>query len=150
MFILGFVPDAILALVGSFWVDQGVLVAAAIFVGLGLLRLVRWAVVGGFDWIYFHLLGRKQMASFLCDYLHENKFPEPQNFELSGEDYLEGVVNNGEVDVETRLKAASDHGTIIGHRVSGQWGMLMQSSLALEDAIVEYKRTFTRASVAGT
>jgi hypothetical protein len=67
--ILGFVPDAILALLVGFWFDQGVLVAAAIFVGLQVLNLVRWAVVAGLGWVYFHLLGRKKMASFFCDYL---------------------------------------------------------------------------------
>jgi len=145
--LLGFIPDTLLSLLVVFWLEEGALVFIAVFVGLQLLYLTRWLIAAAFGWSHLHVTGRKKMAASYSDYLHEHKYPEPEDYQKSPEDYLEETMNNEEIDFDVRLKAATNFGTFVTYRSTGQLQLLFKCSLAMEDAIEEYKRSFTRRAV---
>ena len=89
------------------------------------------------------------MSRHLADYLRENTYPEPQPYEDSAESYLARVVEDKKVPSRTRLLAAAEVGTLAAWRTLRQYSIANRLELAYEDALQEYKRSFTPKTAAG-
>lgn len=123
--------------------DGGVLLFVGIVVGLQVFWAVRWILGRIVDALVFAFTGRRQMARFLVDYLRENGYPEPQEYEDSAEGYLARVVDDTKLPMKIRLKAAVELGTLATWRNLWQRGTANRIEIAYEDALVEYKRSFS-------
>lgn len=148
--ILSLVPDLILsAIITAIFKGEeaAIIIFIIVFFGLQLLHLALWILRSLMAWIPYWIGGRKKMATAYCDYLYEHEFPNPKDFEESPEVYFGSVLINNKLTPELRLKAASTLGEYEAYRNAGQYQMLLRISFALEDAIVEYKRGFTRRKV---
>jgi hypothetical protein len=140
--LIGTIPDCIIAVVAAVFFDGGVLLFVGIVVGLQVFWNVRWILGRIIDALVFALSGRRTMSSFLVDYLRENGFPEPQQYEDSAEGYLARVADDAKISTKIRLKAAAELGTLAAWRNLWQRGTANRLEVAYEDALVEYKRSF--------
>ena len=148
--ILSLVPDLILSAIITAIIKEGeavVIIFLFVFLGLQLLHLALWILRSLMAWTPYWLGGKKKMATAFCDYLYEHEFPNPKEFEESPEVYFGSVLMNNKLTPELRLKAATTLGEYEGYRNAGQYQMFLRISFAWEDAIVEYKRGFTRGKV---
>jgi hypothetical protein len=144
--VLGSLPDIAFAVFVVWWFKGDFWLFLMAFFGLQLVYLLAWVVRSTFTWIHFYLFGRKEASRYLCDYLHQNKYPAPRDYEDSVEAYLGAVVDNNSLDISTRLKAAFELGTFHGWNAQSQLQHSLRMKLAFEDAIDEYKRAFVRGT----
>ena len=79
------------------------------------------------------------MAGYLCDFLMENNFPDPGNYQDSATSYLESVANDNETPIEIRLRSAAELGVMSSYIAQMKLSVHAQLSMAYEDAIENYK-----------
>jgi hypothetical protein len=144
--ILGSVPDVALALSVVWWFKGDFKLFFMAYFGLQLIYLSSWVVKSIFSWIHFCLFGRRKISKVLCDHLHENKYPAPNEYEDSVDAYLRAVVNNDDLDTSIRLKAAFNLGTFETWYAQYEVQIAFRMKLAFEDAIEEYRRYLVRGA----
>lgn len=142
--LVGVVPDVILSFAVASFLPSPLLYAVAIFLGLQALFLLIWALRSAWGWLLFYWSGRKTLAKHLCDYLHQNHFPDPEDVEPSAEHYLEAAVKNEQNDFNVRLGAAYELGSMQIHRATGQIQQFLRLVLSWETAIGNYKSEMVR------
>ena len=98
------------------------------------------------DWFLFVIHGRKRMTRHLADYLRENRYPEPGEYEESVESYLTGVARSKALPAKLRLAAAAELGTLGAWHNLAQYGLASRLKIAYEDAIQQHKRAFPPGS----
>lgn len=141
--VLGTIPDVLIAFGLTVWFNSGLVGFVAVFIGLQILYLLIWTKNSIWGWIMFHFGARRQMAKYLCDFLRESKFPDPGDYQVSVDSYFHEIVNNDHLPFEVRIKAAGEIAALNAYGAQGQAQYLMRLQMAWEDAIEEYKRTFT-------
>jgi hypothetical protein len=120
----------------------------ATLIGLQVLYLGIWAKNSVWSWIVFSYGGgRKRLALLLSDYLRENGYPEPNIYEKSADGYFESVVDNEQLPITIRLKAASEISVMKFLDASCAVQKSMQISMAYEDALEEFKRSFPQTKI---
>ena len=87
----------------------------------------------------FYTIQRNNISNYILDFLSENNFPDPGNYQESPVSYLESVANDPAVPIETRLKAAVEIGSMGSFIAQYKISLHMQISMAYEDAIALYK-----------
>jgi len=142
---VGSLPDVLFSILAAWYINEGYLWAVVIYFGLQALYFAVWAVRSVFTWAFFLLSGRKKLSTFFCDFLHQNKFPMPGEYEKSPEEYLASVAQNDELGIEAKLKAVHELGSLNMAKSLGQYQYLFRITLAFEDAIEEYRRSLVRS-----
>jgi hypothetical protein len=146
-FLLALIPDAVIAYVAMRVTDSGWVGFAIVFFGLWAVYLAIWLKNSIWGWLVYVLWGKRQMTAAMLSGLRANKYPEPDDFEKSGDDYLQKLVSDESLPVDTRLKAMADFANI--HALN-QFGFqrFLQVSSALDNALEQYKNQFPpKASV---
>jgi hypothetical protein len=95
-------------------------------------------------WVFYKYRGRKQISDFVLDYLKKNKYPEPDDYLKSPDEYFSSVAQNDSLPIELRLKAAAELGSLNYPMANGQIQNSIRLSMAIEDAIENYKKTFEK------
>ncbi|WP_155837569.1 hypothetical protein [Herminiimonas sp. CN] len=145
---LGAIPDIIIAIIVALVFGGGYIGFFATLIGLQVLYLGIWTKNSVWSWIVFSYGGgRKRLALLLSDYLRENGYPEPNIYEKSADGYFESVVDNERLPIIVRLKAASEIGAMKFLDASCAVQKSMQISMAYEDALEEFKRSFPQTEI---
>jgi len=140
--VLSIVPDTLIALVAASWTDSRLLGFVVTLVGLQVLYLLIWVKNAIWGWLLFWMRGRKQMTAHLLDYLRSNSYPEPDEYQDDAESYFQSIASNEQLSVDLRMKASAELGSFNALRLAGRMGFLLQTFLACEDAIQQYKASF--------
>jgi hypothetical protein len=142
---LGLVPDTVISLLLSYALSGGVVGFFAVLVGIQMLYFVIWLKKSIWTWTIFKLNGRKHLISNLIDYLRTNKFPEPEDYEKSAEGYFSSVLSNEDQSIDVRLKASASLAELNFLTKSGQVQHFIRLTMAYEEALESYKKSFPRA-----
>jgi hypothetical protein len=147
MGLLGAIPDLAIAIFVAVVLHGGFPGFFATLIGLQVLYLAIWLKNSVWSWMVFSYSGRKKSALLLFDYFRENGYPEPDDYEKSADGYFESVANNERLPAAVRLKAASELGVIHFLDNSCEVQQSMRLAMAYEDALEEFKRSFSRAPI---
>lgn len=140
----GLVPDIIISASVGWATESGVLGAIFSFLGLQLLYVLLLLKTVGWAWLMFWLSGRKFQSAALLNMLRSSRIPEPRDFETSPGGYLDYIASEPTFPLETRLAAAENKGALNILPQVGRFNLSVQTAIAFEDAIQEYKRDFQR------
>ena len=143
---LGFVPDVLVSVALAWAFNGGVVGFFAALIGLQGIYFLIWAKNSIWAWTLFKLHNRKYLVSHITDYLHKNKYPEPDDYEKSADGYLSTVMSDENQPTDVRLKAAASLAELNFMSTQGQIQNYMRFSLAYEEALENHKKTFTRTS----
>lgn len=136
------IPDITIAIILAVVFAAGFLGFLAIFFGLQILYLLIWMKNSIFGWALFLLIGRRQMSKYLYDFLIENKFPDPGDYQESVDSYFYNILNDEELPIEIRFRAAYEIASLETCSLLKQTQQLMRINIAYEDAIEKYKSSF--------
>ena len=136
------IPDALIATLFAVYCKQGVAPFFFVLIGLQIVYSLIWLKNTVWAWIFYKYRGRNQISDVVFDYLKNNKYPEPDTYLKSPDEYFSSVTQNNSLSVELRLKAALELGflnyPIATYRIQDS----IRLSMAIEDAIERYKKTF--------
>jgi hypothetical protein len=136
--VIGSVPDLIICWVAMRLTDSGwsgFFITYAVLQGIYLFFWLKTAV---WSWLVFWVYSKKKIAAHFENCFIDSHYPVPNEYAGSLEDYLGEIKNNNAVDANTRVKAASDHGTLNGLKIANRYSMLLQFSLAGKIAMERY------------
>jgi hypothetical protein len=136
------IPDIAIGIIGSAFIDGGIIAFLAIYFGLQAVYFVLWLKRVVWGWLLYWLRTRKELEAHLENYLYQQRFPRPPEFVGGIEDYLGGVADDAKVHPQVRVKAAVELGVLTGIRAAGNYLYTMQLSLAFEKALQQYERRF--------
>jgi hypothetical protein len=140
--IFGMTPDVLVAAAITAYNSEGFVTFLLVFLGLQIVYLLIWIKNTVWAWVFYKYKGRKQVSDFFFDYLKKNKYPEPDDYLKSPNEYFSSVAQNNSLPLELRLKAATDIGSLFYPIANGQMQNSIRLSMAIEDAIENYKKTF--------
>ena len=139
---LGMTPDVLIATAVAMYNDEGIAAFFFVLIGLQVVYLLIWTKNTVWAWVFYKYKGRKQISDFVLDYLKKNKYPEPDDYLKSPDEYFSSVAHNDSLPIELRLKAAAELGSLNYPITNGQMQNSIRLSMAIEDAIENYKKTF--------
>ena len=142
--ILGMTPDILVALAVAIYSNGGIATFFLVLVGLQIIYFLIWIKNTIWSWIFYKFRGRKKISDFVLDYLKTNKYPEPDDYLKSPDEYFSSVTQNDSVPIDLRLKAAAELGALNYPVANGQIQNSIRLSMAIEDAIGNYKKTFEK------
>lgn len=143
--VLSFIPDVIIALLISFFMANNGDKFSVFFISFILIQLCMlfiWLRKSVLDWVVFYY-NRKRAASMMCKEFKEFKFPEPIDYIDSSLNYLENIVDNNQLKIETRLVAMKLLSFYQIFFLTNQYQVSLRSTLIMEDAIILYKKEFS-------
>ena len=138
--LLGWVPDLLIAYAymrivegGSqeFWI--AFLALQALYFALWLKRAI-WALL-----LYF-LYNRFVLAKTLEKFFSDNKFPRPEMWVGSADDYFDQILMDDTIEAEMKIKAAFEKGSLNGLKIAQQNSLVMMMMMASKRAINRYAR----------
>jgi hypothetical protein len=132
---LNAVPDLIISVVASYFLDLGIPGFFGILLAKQAVYFCIWIKSVTWVWLLFWLSGRRKMAAHLEDFLYKNKFPQPPEFVTDIDDYLSRAAEDAKLHCATRVKAATELGTLVGIKASGRLLYRWQLNIAYEDAL---------------
>jgi hypothetical protein len=137
---LGCVPDALIAwayvkLVDGGWSEfwYAIIVLQALYFALWIKRAL-WA------WLIFFIYQRRSMARTLENFFRENKFPRPEMWVGTIDDYLDQILFDDAADPKLRETASFEKGTLNGFKVAQHISLLLMMGSASKLAIARYAR----------
>lgn len=136
------IPDMALAWIAAAYFGVGVLGFFAMYIGLQCLYFVLWLKRVGWAWLVYSLYSRQKLIEHLENFLYQQRFPRPPEFIANIEDYFAEIAENNKVPPQTRVKAASELGTLAGIKAAGNYLYSMQLSIAYEHALEKYAKRF--------
>jgi hypothetical protein len=80
------------------------------------------------------------MARKFEKFLSESKFPPPERYVTTLEDYLVQLMNNELIECPLRVKAAFELGTLNGFKTTGNASLVFKIHMASKLAIQRYAR----------
>ena len=140
--LLGLIPDAIIAWIAAAYTDSGIFGFILALIGLYCVYLLIWTKNSLWMWLMYWVSGRRGMTNSLEDYLVQNRFPQPPEYVSDVDDYLTQVSNSDKYDGPTRVKAAMQLGSLYGLAMAGRMQFGLQIRLAYENALKRYARRF--------
>jgi len=143
---LNLVPEFFFSLIFSFFWNESekVLNFLLCFITLQILYLILWAKDSIWQWVVFSLNGRKIIAGSIYNYFKSNNFPEPAEIIESSLNYIENIVDNDQIPINTRLRACYLLALKNSLQETSKFQQLFRMSLAMEDAIELYKTDFKK------
>lgn len=138
--IFSLIPDIVICIAVSVYYDFGILEFVLTLLGLQVVYFEFWLKASVWRWVHFKFRGKKIMADFMEDSLKTNKFPAPQDFENSIEEYLNSVSENEDLDPIIRIKAGRELGIIQYLTASQQAQERLTLTIAYEEALSNYKK----------
>lgn len=135
-------PDILIAMAVAIYSDEGLDTFFFVFIALQVIYLLIWIKNSIWSWVFYKFKGRKQIKDYVLDYLKTNKYPEPEDYLKSPDEYFSSVSQDDSVPIEVRLKAAAEIGALNYLIANGQIQNSIRLSMAIEDAIEDYKKTF--------
>lgn len=142
---LGLIPDTLISIAIAWLSGEGVPIFFASLLGLQVLYFALWTKNSIWAWIYFQLRGREQAVKHMTNYLWQNDYPEPKDYEKSVESYLVDIVADDDQPTELRIKAGGSLAELEFMRARGLFQDLLRITMAYEAALENHKRTFSRA-----
>src|SRR5690349_19282920 len=85
--VFGFVPDVLISIVIAA-LGGGIAGFFFTLLGLQVIYVLVWAKKSVWDWTLFKFNGRQMAVMHIADYLRQNQYPEPNDYEKSAESYL--------------------------------------------------------------
>jgi hypothetical protein len=139
-FALGLVPDALICwtymkLVNGDWYDF--FVAYLVLLGLSFFLWLKGSV---WTWLMFWTFGKQQIANYIEKTLSDGKLPVPLTTDNDLDDYFQNIMEDDQIDIPTRMKAAFELGTMNGLKTSGEFGAFTRLLIASKPALKRYAR----------
>ena len=142
---LGFIPDILISIALAVFFESGILGFLFSFFGLQILYFLIWVKDSLWTWLNFQLKGRKKYTRLITDYLRRNKYPEPEDYEKCVNSYLSRVITDENQPIDLRLNAAASLAEMNFMSNQGQAQNYIRFSIAYEDALEIYKRSFANS-----
>lgn len=142
--ILGMTPDILIAVAVAVYNDKGIAAFFLVLIGLQVIYFLIWIKNTIWSWVFYKFRGRKLISDFVLDYLKTNRYPEPDDYLKSPEEYFSSVAQSDSIPIELRLKAAAELGSLNYPIANREIQNSMRLSMAFEDAIENYKKTFEK------
>lgn len=140
---LGSIPEILIALGFAINADNdGLVVFFGVLFGLYAIYLAIWLKSSIWNWVMFKFRNRELLTKTYLNYLIANDYPQPSEFYDGASEYFEEIALNTEQPVELRVKAAVEAGGIGYVTSSSQVQTYLRMTMALEDALEQYKRRF--------
>lgn len=140
--LLNLVPDAIIALIAAVLANNLITFFAVIF-GLQIIYFLIWVKNSIWLWIkYYYLGGKKELLENMLKVLRTNNYPEPDELEVSVQDYFLKIANNEKLPTDVRIKAGAEYGTFHSPIFSGNMQNTLRLNMAYETALEMYKKQF--------
>lgn len=141
--LLAFIPDLAIATLFAYFGENGIEEFFFVFLGLQAIYIAIWAKNSIWNWIIFKLKNREVISKAYLEGLRKYKYPEPEEYERSPSEFFENVALNSELDVDLRIRAAMEHAVLVYLATTGQLQNVLRITIACEDAIEEYKKSFS-------
>jgi len=146
-FALGLIVDIFIAwILASIWGRGDPFEVGMTYLGLQVAYLLIWSRRTAGMWLWFWLGGRKRQSEHIADFLRERRFPQPDSYYGSPEDYLQQTAADGNLKPDIRLAAATELASLNAIAQVGLMQRAIQLNLAYEDAIKKYSRSFPAKS----
>jgi hypothetical protein len=139
--VLGLIPDLAIAAIINSVIAGNIGTFILVFIGLQLLYFLVWLRKTIWAWIVFCVYGRKHLANFLADYLAENEYPQPGDYEGSADEYFNRIAGDEALAVDVRLKSVGQAVALRMPITIGQYQYGFRVAMAYEDALIAYKRS---------
>jgi len=145
--IYGLIPDTIIGIGVASFTDSGLSGFIFTVIGLQIVYFLIWLKDSLWGWAFFKIRGKKLMVEYMEDALKAKNFPAPQDFEVSIEGYLSSVVANERLDLNIRLNAAMEIGTLEYLKSMFKAQESMRLIIAYEEALSNFKKTYRESNV---
>lgn len=142
---LNFIPELVFSLIFSLFSHESERALGFLFcfIALQILYFILWAKNSIWAWVLFSWLGgRKKIAKLIYNDFKNGNFPEPEDIIESSLNYIENIVDNDQLPVNTRLQASFLLALKNYLQGANEFQQLLRTSLAMEDAIELYKADF--------
>jgi len=121
----------------------GFLFAFAVLFAIGFVGYFLRSIVMWLAWSY---VGQSTARRKFLDYLIANRYPAPNFYENSAQDYFARIMDDSSLDPGLRVKAAIEVGTFAAYSGGLQLQYLAKVSSAAESALEEYARRFSASA----
>ena len=138
--VLRSIPDLLVSLIIAQYTSTGWIGFIATLVALKALYALIWLKNSILEWTLYKLYSKKQIVTAIEDELKLNKFPAPKEYEHSVTTYLDSILNNENLPIELKIKAASTIGTINYPAMAHKFQEAMRLNIAYENALKKYKQ----------
>jgi hypothetical protein len=139
--LLALIPEAVIAWIVAAYTGTGVMGFVLVVLGLLCVYLLIWIKNSLWSWLAYWVI-RRRWAANLEDYLVQNRFPAPPEYVNDIDDYFTQIANGEQYDCPTRVKAATQTGTLNGLVFAGRMQYYFQLRFAYESALQRYARRF--------
>jgi hypothetical protein len=140
---LGMIPDIVAAAIIAMLSGEGLAAFAFAFVALYVIYFLIWVKNSIWEWIVFSRY-KKSISEQYLEFFKKNNYPEPDEYINTGSDWLLGISENKDYAADLRVSAAVECGALSAMRLNGHMQRFLRASIALDDAIEAYKKTFLK------
>jgi hypothetical protein len=102
----------LIAAIAAYSTDSGWFGFFAVLVGLQVIYFLLWLEKTVWMWVVFWMRGRGQAVDHMYDQLRSDGYPEPDAYHGSVDDYLTKTMDDKQVPIGARLKAAGELGAL--------------------------------------
>ncbi len=139
-FFVGLIPEILIATAVALVSDDGEAFLIT-FLGLYLIYFLIWLKNSAWAWIVYYY-SRKSASAQSLEHLEKMKYPLPEECIGSSTEYLQSVIANEEVPLETRLDAAINLGSYQYPKTSMRLQEFLRMTLILEKGIESYRSKY--------
>lgn len=139
--LLGFVPEIVTAAIIAAFIDDGIENFFIVLLAMYAVYFLIWVKETIWEWILF-VKQRKILSDQYLELFKKNNYPEPDDYIDTGSDWLLGIAENQKYPANLRVTAAGESAVLATLRVQGNVQRFLRASMALDDAIEAYKKTF--------
>jgi len=120
-FVLGWVPDALIALAYAKFVELGWSEFWVAMLALQALYFALWFKHAVWAWLLFWLYNRFPLARTFEKFFADNKLPRPEMWVGDLDDYFDQILGDDTIDAETKIKVAYEKGSLNGSRLRSRF-----------------------------
>jgi hypothetical protein len=135
-------PEVALAAAITYYLDLGVPGFVMVLPILLVVQVVLWLKKSLFAWARFLLFGRRPLAAAAAKYFRTARFPEPNDYEATPEDYLLRTKDDESQAIGVRVDAAASLSELSTLRTFGFLQASMRVRMLYEDALEVHKASF--------
>jgi hypothetical protein len=136
------IPEVALAAVIAHYLELGTAGFLIVLPALLLLYIVLWIKNSLFAWARFLLFGRRLLALSVAEYFRTARFPEPNDYEATPEDYLLRTKDDENQPIGVRIDAAASLSELSTLSTFGFVQASMRVRMVYEDALDAHKAAF--------
>lgn len=141
-----FIPDLVVSVIAASILagpyDSWWGIFFAWLIGIQIVSILLWTKNSIWLWVHYKIWNKKIMQASCLEFFQKNKLPEPNEYEDSAGDYLWRISSDKNEDSDKRVSATIMYTLFDGLSVQGLIQRKIQMAMAIDEALLEYKKTF--------